>query len=113
MDALLRYAGYFIMSGCLTVVVCSINERGNGGLAGLVAAFPIFFLLTGLIAYFTAGPATAFDYSRSMIISNVPWLAAVAVFAYAVQSNWNMGLASMTMLFTYTVIAYALKDMVM
>ena len=95
------------------MATCYINEKGNGGLAGLVAAFPIFFLLTGLIAYYTAGPATAFDYSRSMIISNVPWLAAVAVFAFGVQNSWNMGIAAMSTLFTYTIIAYAIKDMVM
>jgi hypothetical protein len=48
-----------------------------------------------------------------MIISNVPWLAAVAVFGYGVHTGMNMGLVSMGTLMTYTIIAYALKDMVM
>ena len=113
MDAILRYAGYFMLSGSLCMVTCYINEQGRGGLAGLVAAFPLFFLVTGLIAYYTAGPTTAFDYARSMIISNVPWLAAVAVFAFGIQNGWNTALTSMAMLSTYTAIAYMLKDMVM
>lgn len=113
MEMVLRYLLYFALGGSLVVTTSYINEQGNGGLAGLVAAFPLFFLLTGLIAYFTGGPEVAYAYSRSMIISNVPWLAAVAVFAYAVLSHWNMAVASAAMLSTYVVIAYALKDMVM
>jgi hypothetical protein len=113
MEAILRYAGYFLVSGFVCVATCYFNERGSGGLAGLVAAFPLFFLMTGLIAYYTGGPATAFDYTKSMIISNVPWLAAVAVFGYGVHTGMNMGLVSMGTLMTYTIIAYALKDMVM
>jgi hypothetical protein len=113
MEMLLRYLLYFIGGGFLVVGTSYINEQGNGGLAGIVAAFPLFFLVTGLIAYYTSGPDTAYAYSRSMIISNVPWLAAVAVFAYAVQNQWNMAVASAATLSTYIVIAYALAGMVM
>ena len=113
MEMIIRYLLYFVLGGGLVCTTSYVNEQGNGGLAGLVAAFPLFFLTTGLIAYFTGGPEVAYAYSRSMIISNVPWLAAVAVFAYAVINQWNMAVASAAMLSTYVVIAYALKDMVL
>lgn len=113
MELEFRYLLYFFLGGSLVLTTSYFNERGDGGLAGLVAAFPLFFLVTGLIAYYTGGPTVAYDYSRSMIISNVPWLAAVAVFAYAVLNNWNMAVGSAAMLSTYVIIAYALKDMVM
>lgn len=112
METLLRPVIYFVVSGTVCTIVCNLNEQGRPGIAGLVASFPVLFVLTSTLAYLNGGPQVAFEYARTMIISNVPWLAAVAVFAHIVHSGYNIVFAVISSLMMYTVIALAVKDLV-
>lgn len=89
MEQLYRFALYFLLGGLTTLGASYMNECGKGGAAAMVASLPIFFLMTALIAYYTSGATVAVDYARGMIIANVPWLVAVAMFGFGIHSGWH------------------------
>lgn len=89
MEAIYRFALYFLMGGCTTLAASYLNETGKGGAAAMVASLPVFFLLTSLIAYYASGPQTAIDYARGMVLANVPWLVAVVVFGFGIHQGYH------------------------
>jgi hypothetical protein len=105
MDAMVRYALYFMMGGILMAGTGFINEAGKGGVASLVASLPIVLLINTLIAYYTSGPTTAFDFVKGMCIINIPWLAAAIVLAYGIHCSWNVMATSVAMMATYLALA--------
>lgn len=111
MEQLYRFALYFLLGGCTTLAASYMNESGKGGMAAMVASLPIFFLLTAMVAYYTAGPSVAFDYARGMIVSNVPWLAAVVVFGSVVYHGYHPVFAILGTIATYVIIMAAVADM--
>lgn len=111
MESYVRYALYFILSGLITVIISYINESGKGGLAAVVASFPIFFLLTAMIAYYSGGPDLAIQYSKGMIYANIGWLAAVLVFAYCMIREWNPAIACTLAIIAYLILT-AISNMV-
>lgn len=113
MEQLVRFALYFLLGGCTTLAASYINETGRGGMAAMVASLPIFFLLTAMVAYYTAGPAVAFDYARGMVFSNIGWLAAVVVFGTAIYHGYHPVFAILGTIATYIVLTIAVADMVM
>src|SRR5574343_1799062 len=89
MEAIYRFALYFLLGGCTTLAASYLNESGKGGAAAMVASLPVFFILTALIAYYASGPQTAIDYARGMVLANVPWLVAVVVFGFGIHQGYH------------------------
>lgn len=112
MEQLVRFGLYFLLGGCTTLAVSYISETGRGGVAAMVASLPIFFLVTAMVAYYTAGPETAFAYARGMIITNVPWLAGVVVFGTTVYHGYHPAFAILGTIATYLLLMAAVADMV-
>ena len=112
MDQLIRFFLYFLLGGSMMMATSYINETGRGGLAAMIASLPIFFLTTAMVAYLTAGPETAFTYSRGMVIANVPWLAAVIVFGTTIYHEYHPGLALLGAISAYVLLSLAVADMV-
>jgi hypothetical protein len=111
MESYVRFALYFLVGGFTTLGASYLNESGKGGLAAIVASFPLFFLLTAMIAYYAGGPATAIQYSKGMIITNIPWLVAVLLFAYSMIREWHPAVAVVLSVTAYTIIT-AITSMV-
>jgi hypothetical protein len=111
MEQLYRYALYFVLSGGITVAVSYLNESGKGGMAAMVASIPIFFILTAMVAYYTAGPSVAVDFSRSMVIANIGWLASVVVFGAAVHQGYHPAVAVTGTVVTYLALTAVISSM--
>jgi hypothetical protein len=88
-EAIYRFALYFVLGGCTTLAASYLNESGKGGAAAMVASLPVFFVLTALIAYYASGPQTAIDYSKGMVLANVPWLVAVVMFGFGIHQGYH------------------------
>jgi hypothetical protein len=89
MEAIYRFALYFFLGGITTLAASYLNETGKGGAAAMVASLPIFFVMTALIAYYASGPQTAIDYSKGMVLANVPWLVAVVMFGFGIHQGYH------------------------
>lgn len=89
-----------------------INESGKGGVAAMVASLPIFFLMTALIAYYASGPQVAVDYSKGMIIANIPWLVAVLFFGFGIHLGYHPLLTALLAISMYILIMLATSGLI-
>ena len=112
MEQFIRFGLYFLLGGCTMLATSYINETGRGGLAAMVASLPIFFLVTAMVAYLTAGPETAFTYARGMVFANIGWLAAVVVFGTVIYHGYHPVFAILGTIATYVLLTAAVADMV-
>lgn len=112
MDAVYRYALYFIFGGATLLATSYINESGKGGMAAMVASLPLFFLSTALIAYYTSGPSVAVDYAKGMVLANVPWLVAVIMFGWGIHQGHNPLITAGLAMVMYLLIMFATSGLV-